>query len=76
MNKEKLIIFTLVAFVSYHLFLKERFEVQKTNCSLYPIESLCESYKTKGCAVNKDRTMNPDYCICSNPSLGCDSKGK
>ena len=71
MNKEKLIIFTLVAFVSYHMFLKEGFEVQKTNCSLYPIAQLCESYKTKGCAINPNKGDDQDFCICSEPSKGC-----
>jgi hypothetical protein len=73
MNKEKLIIFTLVAFVAYHMFLKERFEVQKTDCSLYPIALLCEAYETKGCSINPNKVMgdDQDFCICSDPSKGC-----
>ena len=73
MNKEKLIIFTLVAFVAYHMFLKERFEVQKTDCSLYPIGFLCDQYKTKGCSINTNKGDGQNFCICTDPSKGCNS---
>jgi len=71
----KLIVFAIVAIIVYHLFLKEGFEVQKTNCSLYVIPQLCNSNKTKGCVINPNRTdANLDYCICADPSKGCELK--
>jgi len=72
----KLIIFALVAIIIYHLFLKEGFEPQKTNCSLYVIPQLCNNYKTKGCAINPNKVMgdNQDLCICADPSKGCEPK--
>jgi hypothetical protein len=72
----KLIILALVAIIGYHMFLKERFEVQKTNCSLYPIGFLCDQYKTKGCAINPNKVMgdSQDFCICADPSKGCEKK--
>lgn len=75
MNKEKIIIFALVAFVAYHLFIKEGFEAQKTNCSLYPIPQLCVQYNSKGCALNPNKVMgdNQSVCICADPSKGCDA---
>jgi hypothetical protein len=78
MNKEKLIIFALVAFVSYHLFIKEGFEVQKTRCQLNVIPGTCDENtyaSSKGCKLNQNRTdANPDYCICADPSKGCEVK--
>ena len=76
MNKEKIIIFALVAFVAYHLFIKEGFEVQKTRCSSYPIPQLCVQYKSKGCDLNPNKVMwdAQDLCICKDPSKDCDDK--
>ena len=76
MNKEKIIIYALVAFVAYHLFIKEGFEVQKTRCSSYPIPQLCVQYKSKGCDLNPNKVAgdNQDLCICKDPSKGCDDK--
>jgi hypothetical protein len=68
MNTEKLIIFALLAFVVYNIFLKEGFQPQKTNCSVYPLENLCQNAKNRGCIINKNRTeSNPDLCICNDP---------
>jgi hypothetical protein len=76
MNTEKLIIFAFVAFVAYCLFLKEGFQVQKTNCSLYPLENLCQGVKSRGCIINTNRTEdNPDLCICTDPEK-CQVKTK
>jgi hypothetical protein len=71
----KLIIFALVAIIFYHLFIKEGF-AQKTNCSLYTIPQLCNTYKSKGCAINPNKVMgdNKDFCICTDPSKGCEEK--
>jgi hypothetical protein len=69
------VIFALILFVSYHLFLKESFEVQKTNCSLYPIPQLCSQYKNKGCElINTSKIMGEDKCTCTDPSKGCELK--
>ncbi len=72
----KLIIFALIAIIGYHFFLKEGFhQPQKTNCSLYIVDSTCKSYADKGCMVNNSRTeSNPDFCIC-DPSK-CTDKSK
>ncbi len=72
----KLIIFALVAIIVYHLFLKEGFEPQKTNCSLYVIPQLCNRNKTRGCALNPNKVMGDeqDLCICADPSKGCETK--
>jgi len=73
MNTEKLIIFALVAFVAYYAFFqKEGFGAQQTNCSSYPIGFLCKQYESKGCSINPNRSdANPDFCICADPSKGC-----
>ena len=71
----KIIIFALVAIIFYHLFIKEGF-AQKTNCSLYTIPQLCNIYKSKGCSINPNKVMgdNKDFCICTDPSKGCEEK--